>query len=213
MKTSITQVLCKTVLFGILAFISSGCAAQGTSSETVTAQDCAKVALQYLDNELLTREEKIALLDQTLLRAVNNIESCPSTSATNNQAVSGGVQGTENATSEGIQETENRVGKAVVESIPASDIQGDAPLPEEEQDEQTIADHETTTREPDKAYRKPAKPNGKLPEDIPEAQSDDIIAQQFRQAAIEETDPEIKARLWNEYRRYKGLPVSETPET
>ncbi|MGB0570468.1 MAG: hypothetical protein ACPGQM_00135 [Alphaproteobacteria bacterium] len=50
--------------------------------------------------------------------------------------------------------------------------------------------------------------NGKVPEDIPPADNDSALEAQIRQAAIEETDPELKNRLWDEYRRYKGLPVA-----
>ncbi len=50
--------------------------------------------------------------------------------------------------------------------------------------------------------------NGKVPEDIPPADNDSALEAQIRQAAIEETDPELKKRLWDEYRRYKGLPVT-----
>jgi len=32
---------------------------------------------------------------------------------------------------------------------------------------------------------------------------DDIVARQLREAAEQETDPEIKAKLWDEYRKYK----------
>ncbi|MBT3401152.1 MAG: hypothetical protein HN420_14310, partial [Rhodospirillaceae bacterium] len=51
--------------------------------------------------------------------------------------------------------------------------------------------------------------NGKVPEDIPPADNDSALEAQIRQAAIEETDPELKKRLWDEYRRYKGLPVAK----
>lgn len=37
----------------------------------------------------------------------------------------------------------------------------------------------------------------------PEARDDDIISRQLREAAEQETDPELKKRLWEEYRRYK----------
>jgi hypothetical protein len=47
--------------------------------------------------------------------------------------------------------------------------------------------------------------NGKVPEDIPPADNDSILEAQIRQAAMNETDPETKAKLWNEYRKYKGL--------
>ena len=45
---------------------------------------------------------------------------------------------------------------------------------------------------------------GQVPDDIPDAKDDDIIARQLREAAMQETDPELKEKLWDEYRRYKG---------
>lgn len=43
-----------------------------------------------------------------------------------------------------------------------------------------------------------------IPEDIPDPQGDDIVAQQLREAAIAETDPALREKLWEEYRRYKA---------
>ena len=42
-----------------------------------------------------------------------------------------------------------------------------------------------------------------IPPDIPSAEGDDIIARQLREAAIKEKDPDLKAKLWDEYRKYK----------
>lgn len=42
-----------------------------------------------------------------------------------------------------------------------------------------------------------------LPADIPDGSDDDVVARQLREAAEKETDPELKAKLWEEYRRYK----------
>jgi hypothetical protein len=41
------------------------------------------------------------------------------------------------------------------------------------------------------------------PSDIPDGSNDDVVARQLREAAENETDPELKAKLWEEYRRYK----------
>ena len=43
-----------------------------------------------------------------------------------------------------------------------------------------------------------------VPDDIPDARDDDIIARQLREAAMNEPDPELREKLWEEYRRYKG---------
>jgi hypothetical protein len=44
------------------------------------------------------------------------------------------------------------------------------------------------------------------PDDLPDPSGDDVVARQLREAAEAERDPELKARLWDEYRRYrKGI--------
>ena len=43
-----------------------------------------------------------------------------------------------------------------------------------------------------------------VPEDVPSPQGDDIVAQQLREAAAAETDPELRAKLWDEYKKYKA---------
>jgi hypothetical protein len=42
-----------------------------------------------------------------------------------------------------------------------------------------------------------------VPADIPDGKDDDIVARQLREAAMKETDPELRERLWEEYRQYK----------
>ena len=42
-----------------------------------------------------------------------------------------------------------------------------------------------------------------VPDDVGDGQDDDIIARQLREAAIAEADPELREKLWEEYRRYK----------
>ncbi|MGB5259572.1 MAG: hypothetical protein WBO34_03515 [Gammaproteobacteria bacterium] len=39
--------------------------------------------------------------------------------------------------------------------------------------------------------------------DIPDGSDDDVVARQLREAAEKETDPELKKKLWEEYRKYK----------
>lgn len=42
-------------------------------------------------------------------------------------------------------------------------------------------------------------------ENVESGSDDDIIARQLREAAEKETDPILKKKLWEEYRKYKGL--------
>ena len=49
------------------------------------------------------------------------------------------------------------------------------------------------------------RPGGRagVPPDIPDGDDDDVVARQLREAAEKETSPELKAKLWEEYRKYK----------
>ena len=51
--------------------------------------------------------------------------------------------------------------------------------------------------------RPPGGNQSSAPDDIPDGSDDDVIARQLREAAEMETDPELKKKLWEEYRRYK----------
>ncbi len=166
------------------------------------SQDCATIDLRSVDDASLTRAEKIAALDRALLDAVNKSDPCQTDGGTQSDS-DGDGDGDGNGNGNGAQGN-----GASADSVPASDIQGDEAAP-------TTSDTATDSNVVNNASSSspPSLPNGKLPDDIPPAGNDDIIAEQFRRAAIDETDPATKAKLWNEYRRYKGLPVQEVPET
>ena len=307
------------VLFGAPALLGAEGAAQNTESDLATATDCAEILLQGLEDASLTREERIALLDQALLQSLqqslNNFDPCqagagsaaggggtgggagsgasggvagsgagsgasggaagggagsgasggvagggagsgasggvagggagsgasgraaggagsvvksvpvgdiqgdsanpqPPQGALAGGGAAGGVQGTEGSAGESGAES---VTESASESVPAGDIQGDLADPQPPQvpqDAPASGKQETSVAgQTNPNALETVGANGKPPEDIPPAKNDDIIAKQFRKAAVEETDPVAKAKLWNEYRRYKNLPVQEVPET
>lgn len=43
------------------------------------------------------------------------------------------------------------------------------------------------------------------PADIPSGNDDDVVARQLREAASREPDPAVREKLWDEYRKYKGV--------
>jgi hypothetical protein len=47
--------------------------------------------------------------------------------------------------------------------------------------------------------------SSRTPDDVATMVDDDIIARQLREAALAEEDPALRERLWEEYRKYKGL--------
>ncbi|MEP4193129.1 MAG: hypothetical protein ABJN51_18705, partial [Sneathiella sp.] len=98
-------------------------------------------------------------------------------------------------------------GSGTASSAAASDIEG-TQTPPAAAAADSAADpknDQTASTQP----QKPALPNGKVPEDIPPADNDTVLEKQIRQAAINETDPAKKAKLWDEYRKYKGIPKTQ----
>jgi hypothetical protein len=45
--------------------------------------------------------------------------------------------------------------------------------------------------------------NGAVANEIPDGNDDDVVARRLRKAAEQETDPELKDKLWKEYVEYK----------
>ena len=81
----------------------------------------------------------------------------------------------------------------------ASTMAGTTPQP-------TPAETNTSAAQTDATEQDLTLTNGKTPDDIPDADNDSVFEAQIRAAAMAETDPDTKKNLWNEYRRYKGLP-------
>ncbi len=48
-----------------------------------------------------------------------------------------------------------------------------------------------------------AESDDRVPEDVGDGSDDDIVARQLREAAMAEEDPELREKLWEEYRQYK----------
>jgi hypothetical protein len=61
----------------------------------------------------------------------------------------------------------------------------------------------STTSDPEGA---PPSSDATLPPpDVGDGRDDDVVARQIREAAMKEEDPAIREKLWDEYRRYKGI--------
>ncbi len=77
-------------------------------------------------------------------------------------------------------------------------------------DQGTESGGTSTTAIPNPTY--PGRHSQQVPEkpnpapigaaDIPDAKDDDVVARQLREAALAETDPNLRAALWDELRRY-----------
>lgn len=208
----------------VLSVLSAPLMALGILSAVMAETDmdkCYKSDIDYADNPNLTQAERLAAMNAALFDSINRFEECmlstnasssSSSSASSSAGTSGADAGSITGSEDGADETST---EAAASSIATSELSGTEVAPvdaaevaeaieqmgDEQLNEEGI-DGETVSLN--------APPGtGKAPEDIPSAANDDAVAAQIRLAAEVETDPEKKAKLWNEYRKYKGLPVKE----
>ena len=179
-----------------------------SNSPSYTVLDCDDVSIQYADDPKLTREERLVLMDQALRRALSKYEACQTSQAS--KSSSNSAPSASAAANLGAAASSGG-------SDASSDMTGTEPSLASESasnsDGITQPGRAAAGRMDWKSSSGGGKPriqsatvtNGKTPEDIPPADNDSVLEAQIRQAAINEEDPEIKKKLWNEYRKYKGL--------
>ena len=80
---------------------------------------------------------------------------------------------------------------------------GEPPIPTNEPGQLMELPDESTEDKPEEQTVATAQMPDLNQGDIPDPQGDDIVAQQLREAAMAETDPELQAKLWEEYKRYR----------
>ncbi len=179
--------------------------------------DCTEVYIDYKDDPSLSQEERLRLMDEAFFRSLNRFEYCQSQKNKNNSSGAtggsagggsgnGGGSGSEGQEGDGTAASQSEsvatstmTGTEVVKEFPAAE---DSMLEGSEDAENS----ERVSQQDDQRTGDLSKSNGKTPEDIPPAKNDDALAAQIRYAAENEPDPEKRRQLWNEYRKYKGLP-------
>ena len=183
--------------------------------------DCAPNAVHAdVDGQPLTRAERIARLDEALNDSLARFDECQEAAAaasdreagagsaggdaTGTDGQASGVAGAADGTGDAENpETAEPADGTAVESVAAAGVEG-TETPEDAGD--------TTSGTERPPGRDSGSDSGDVPDDIPEPDNDSVLEAQIRRAAMEETDPRIRAELWNEYRRYKGLPTRPLPD-
>lgn len=171
--------------------------------EQTAEVNCGEADIRYRDDPSLSRAQRIVLMEKAFYDSINRFEACKfadqssSSSANNSGGGSGSGAEGDAEQSDGLSENNATASQEMQGTDPALEI----PPSMTEQDMQ---DSESGITQSPASAR-----NGAVPKDIPAANNDDAIAAQIRLAAESETDPEIREKLWNEYRKYKGLDVVE----
>lgn len=157
-------------------------------------------------NGIETPEERVLRLERALHESLNAYDECQTAAASGSagsgsgtSVASGSAEGTGSDSNESADSGsgDNQASSETASSQQERDLR--------ELNDASVVSIETTETSPSFASEV-ALDNGAIPEDIPPGNDDDIVARQIREAAIRETDPEVRERLWEDYRKYKGLP-------
>lgn len=181
----------------------------------VSAQRLPPTACDFADVEIPpasgieTPEERVQRIDKAFQDSLNAYDECQltlsnassSASASTASAASGSASGA-GSTARGAS-GQNQGGQQSASTQKAVQVDSD----ETSQDSPGASATEQSDDRLSAGIPLNEMDNGAIPEDIPPGNDDDIVAQQIREAAMRESDPEIAAGLWEDYRKYKGLPA------
>jgi hypothetical protein len=175
---------------------------KGNGAASPGSVECTEVKIEYVDDPTLTRTENIALMDRTLLRSLGEFDDCKTS-----QMSSGSADGNSGSDGSG----QNSGGGSVASSSMSGTEESTTAAQSRnvEGDESNTATSSVAGGAIDGNFGSPldalqSSDNGKIPEDILSADNDSVLQAQIRQAAMNEKDPGIRKKLWDEYRKYKG---------
>ena len=192
--------------------------AQIRASELSKTRDCTVIELDPEIDPNMTTQENIQRLTEQFFESVNTVQHCepPTDSASSGggggagAAAGGGAGGGAAAASSDIAGTEAVITEPA-EGNATSPADAELSAIQSEIDEalKGSAGAEATANQGAAATEAQDGNNGAIPDDLPPADNDSVFEAQIRAAAENETDPEVRKNLWNEYRKYKGLPIEE----
>jgi len=188
-----------SIAFSVFGLFSSTGAADDNLQvdERVSAfDDCTNIEINYQTDGQFTREERLSSMDEKFFESLSRFEACQHSTAVSGGGGGGGGGG---AASPNMSGADSSAGK---DSQPKKE-NADS-LATANKDSQTAVVDASGQPDPNSV----SLGSGKLPDDIPPVDNDSILEAQIRSAAERETDPKIKKKLWDEYRKYKGLPRS-----
>ena len=210
---------CHMHVIGYLLLLT--CLGGTQAAELSKSRDCLVFELDDEINPELTNQENIDMLNDLFMKSVNSVKHCDTTTKFNGASGGSTSGGSGVVGGQGITGTSAR---------PSGDLSGTEPTVQSIEHSPTQPDNsenyssiqsqidqalsksggsDAATKNSTIADNLQLSKNGAVPEDIPPADNDSAFEAQIRIAAENETDPEIREKLWNEYRKYKGLAVKE----
>ena len=213
------------IIFVFFSFTSLTMSNSYALEKSITEEvDCSDITIE-LDSDTTDINEKLQEMDDAFYDSLSEFEHCSESSSSSSSSSgggggsaggggggssadsasssSGGVDGNGSQMQGSSQSDASSPSKGISGTEKASESNQSASGNQESAEESATQTDSLTSGNVEKNDK--FSDNGKLPEDIPPADNDSVVEAQLRQAAIAEKDPQKKKKLWNEYRRYKGL--------
>ena len=178
-----------------------------------STNSCENLSVDYEENEFLTQREQLDLMDTALLKSIENFDECIANK--NKKTKSNSIKAVDNNNareSKKARESNEIRGTSIntsqykndgFEQSFSADIE-ESFKPESVNQESASNDNLIMSNEVSEV----SGSNGKIPDDIPLDDNDDVLARQIKNAALNEADPEKQKKLWDEYRKYKNLKIN-----
>ena len=202
--------------WALLVLLATGCAAkqQAAHPPTPPSPAPAPTTAQVANTPALTPEEQrdaldrrlgdsLSAFDAMLLKeqkelAEKRAEQAPAGGGAGGEGSAGAASGAGGTQSTGRDKTE-KGGEGS-----AQKVEGDRSTGSSRGGGSSKRGGRSTTNAPEGEDR------SSHPPDVGDGRDDDVVARQIREAATKERDPAIREKLWDEYRRYKGIRKGES---
>ena len=166
--------------------------------------ECDDLSVNYEEDQFLTKREQIEMMDEALIASLDKFESCIKSQS---NLINNDNSNPSSSTSFESQELSSNASSTGSEELSEN---MDSDTNSSELDESQLSyENESNNDIQSTGKNENFGSNGKLPEDIPQDDNDDVLAKQIKNAALKEKDPEKREKIWNEYRKYKNLPLSD----
>ena len=172
-----------------------------------STNSCENLSVDYEENEFLTQREQLDLMDTALLKSIENFDECIANK--NKKTKSNSIKAVDNNNAResnevrGTSINNSQYKNDGFEQSFSADIE-ESFKPESVNQESASNDNLIMSNEVSEV----SGSNGKIPDDIPLDDNDDVLARQIKNAALNEADPEKQKKLWDEYRKYKNLKIN-----
>ncbi len=177
---------------------SNGAQTTAGSSTAGNGTSARRVVVVGSGSEVVTGQERVEILDRELDASMGVFDGVILSRRQEAIARTNETGAGQTVIGNGADGTGGDAGSAAPPLLTAGSGAGD---PNNNRTSGQLPDAQSDNRQGEYSNQGSGNPN--VPADISDGSDDDIVARQLREAAMQEQDPVLREKLWEEYRKYK----------